>query len=298
MRTPRTVRRLVALAFPLVALALGGCRVVAPIYDGGAAAPHRYAVLTPDGSDTYAARTTGAGTTVEAPPTNAGVNLRAVFWPDGTASVADGQSCATWTAQLGEVVQQGAALRIRDDGGRVRAITVTGNITFAQRATFNFHTWDTARAGELRQFGQHVVTGLVPGGEVVPLPWRVCARTTGDVVELKAWDADEREPAWGDARWGTKVPIPDGWAAPGAIGWFVGHVSPGGAARFDDLRTWLLETPPPPTPGRPGAGTVEALTTGEPLPPPLGRRPAVAAAIGPLGAAAATPGARGGTAGG
>ena len=120
-------------------------------------------------------------------PTNTGGNLRSLFWPDKAPVVADSQTCALWTSQSDGLVQQGAALRIRQSNtGRVRAITVTKNIFLGASWIFNFHTWDTARPGVFEPFGEpKKIPALVGTGAPAPLPWQFCARIVGQVIEFK-----------------------------------------------------------------------------------------------------------------
>ncbi|MCU1499665.1 MAG: hypothetical protein JWM47_3618 [Acidimicrobiales bacterium] len=210
----------------------------------GSDAP-RLAVLTPDRSDRYAFRATARGVQVTAPRTNSGQNLRVVFWRPGSPVGATSQTCATWSSQAADGVQQGAALRIRVSPGRVRAITVTKNIW--QHATwgFNFHTWDSDRPQPWQHFGGVEVENLRSGRQVKPLPWRFCARIRDRSVEVKVWPTDRAEPAWGDPAWGGSKVLPAGWEAPGVTGWFIGHLPPGGTATLDNLATWRRDAMPP-----------------------------------------------------
>src|SRR5690606_24005126 len=91
-------------------------------------------VLTPDTShpddryDIDLDENTGLITT-SAPATNGGGNLRMAFWRKADAASVDQQSCATWVDRDPTTIQQqGAALRIRREGDRTRAITVTQNV--------------------------------------------------------------------------------------------------------------------------------------------------------------------------
>jgi hypothetical protein len=225
----------------LFALLLPACaRTWTVTYDGNRGDVDRtmvQATVTPDGSDRYLIESSGVQVHAAAPRTNTGGNHRAVFWPEASPPVTDGQSCATWTAQSDpRRVQQGAALRIAtDEAGRTRAVTVTKNIWFGITWTFNFHVWDTSRHPPGAQIG-NVDMGAVVGGQ--PLPWHLCARTVGRTLEMKVWTGTEPEPRWGDRSHGGAVTLPDEWVYPGKAGWYIGHLAPGGFADFSNLRTW------------------------------------------------------------
>jgi hypothetical protein len=169
-------------------------------------------------------------------------NGRDVFWPRSMPAVADGVTCATWTDQLGDTAQQGAALRIRSANGRVRALTVTKNVVWGATWGFNFHTWDTDRERPWVKFDGLEVHAL-RGSTTAPFPWHFCARVRGRAIEFKVWPDEVAEPAWGDPRWSGASIVPAGWSAPGQAGWYVGHLGPGDRARFDDLRIGDAERP-------------------------------------------------------
>lgn len=208
-------------------------------YDRTSTATQRTTIVTRDGSDRYSFASAPGAMDVSAPGQNTGGNLRSLFWPDEAPVVADSQTCAVWTSQRGGLVQQGAALRIRQsDTGRVRAITVTKNIVYGANWIFNFHTWDTARPGVFQPFGSKEVRALVGPRGLAPLPWRFCARIIGQVIEFKVWTNAMAEPAWGDPTWGGRATIPTGWSTAGTTGWYAGHLEASGSAHFDNLRTW------------------------------------------------------------
>jgi hypothetical protein len=192
--------------------------------------------LTRDGNDQYLLDRSGAGATVTAPPTNAGDNTRAVFFPQRAASTTDGEACATWISESTWSAQEGVALRIATDGGRTRAITVTKNIFAGATWIFNVHVWDTGVFPPLAQVGS-VDLGAVLSRDTwpLPLPWRLCARTDGAVVELKAWRPGEGEPGWSDRRHSGVVRVDPQWVYAGKAGWYVGHVPPGGTVEFAGL---------------------------------------------------------------
>lgn len=243
--------RLTGLAVALGALA--ACTKVPVLtYDGTNAAPPERSVLTPDGADEYTFASSTGAMDVAALDHNRGGNLRAVWWPADAPAVTDSQTCATWTSEDGSGVQQGVALRITNEGGRTRALTVTKNIWFGATWVFNFHVWDTARSQPFTQIGSvSLESTFRPGGVAAPLPWRFCARVIDATLELKAWPASHAEPSWGDPAYGGEVTVPPGWTYPGAAGWYVGHVPPGGAAVFADLQAWKYVAGPAAQPWEP-----------------------------------------------
>jgi hypothetical protein len=182
-----------------------------------------------------------------------------MVWPKGVSAVTDGESCASWTGRDGEIVQQGAVLRVLRQGSRVRAVTVTQNVTFVQW-TFNVHTWDTDRTdAPHRLVGQVVMKDTFFAGGIPPFPWHLCARAVGDVVSFKLWAGSAPEPRWGDTRAGGSVRLPTGWRFPGQTGWYVGHLKAGDHADFDDLSLWTYD--PDPAADRAAAPAPDGSTT-------------------------------------
>ncbi len=198
----------------------------------------RTAVLTPDIADGYRIRERSGVVTVTAPIPNVGTNLRMLFWSSDAPAGTDGTSCSTWASASSDLVQQGAALRITDVAGRVRAVTVTKNVALDAFWVFNVHIWDSA-SGALHPVGSVDLaqTFAVPGDpeRPRPLPWRLCARTEGSNVRLKVWLRSEPEPAWDDPAHGGVVPLPADAPTSGVSGWYVGHVHPGMRATFTEL---------------------------------------------------------------
>ena len=136
---------------------LVACQERVLTYDGAQGGTIHEQVLTANGADTYTYTYTFASTAgdidVVALGTNTGGNLRAVMWPSDGPEDSDAESCATWSAASGDIVQMGAVLRARAmPDGSVRAVTVTQNIWLGGTWIFNVHVWDTA---------------LSPGGRIV-----------------------------------------------------------------------------------------------------------------------------------
>ncbi len=258
-------RKLVVLAVA-ASFAAAACVTHVPqlTYDGSGDPAQRTVVLTPDGFDTYTLTSGSGSARIQARPDNRDTNLREAFWPIDGPEVVDEQSCATWSEATGGETQQGAVLRLSTAFGRVRAVTVTKNIWFYGVWVFNVHVWDTSSLQPFTLVGQvDLRDELYPGGVLQPLPWHLCARVIGSVLDLKVWHGGEAEPAWGDGLHGGTVVLPDGWVYPGRAGWYLGHLGAGDVARFDDLRTWQYVTQPvePPSTTTTTATTTTAPTT-------------------------------------
>jgi hypothetical protein len=212
----------------------------------GSASPSADPVLlawipTPDGSDGYAIDARGDEITVRADPGNRGGNLRAILWPEHGPVVADATECVTWRRASSHTVQEGVALRIapRPDGA-YSALTVTKNVYVGLEWSFNVHVWDGVGLG--RQIGAFVLESAFREGDqpwVRPLPWRMCARTRGDRLEVLVWPLAGPTPRWGDPRYGGTLELPDTVAPRGLAGWFVGHVGPGMSVDYTDLHGTL-----------------------------------------------------------
>jgi hypothetical protein len=219
-------------------------------FDTGNATSDWHGTLTEDAGDQYALTFGGGRLSVEAAASNQGSNLRTVIVPTGGPMAQDGQSCATWTSQSSQLVQQGAALQVRsDDTGRIRTLTVTKNVFLLAVWGFHLHTWDTDRSQPFEQFGEVNLSRTFRRLDLgAPLPWSMCARVLSHALEFKAWLAGDREPAWGDPRYGARAPIPDGWDVAGEVGWYLGHIPPGGSATLDDLAAGTYDSQPPTAP--------------------------------------------------
>lgn len=203
------------------------------------AAVFERATLTSDKADAYTFTSGSGAVTVNAPTTNTGINLRVLFWPAAGRVTADSQSCADWTSQTGPT-QQGALMRIASlSNGGLRAILVTKNIWFYGEYYFNVYVVDTTHAPMLTRVGYVSLRGELQRAPALyqPLPWFMCARVTGDQVQILVWHYGEPPPQWGDRSHGGTVKLPAGWIYPGRAGWYIGHVPPGGSAGFTNLST-------------------------------------------------------------
>lgn len=214
----------------------GAAASAASAAPAGGTAARRFAeaALTPQGFDHYLYEPRADQLVVRAASTNTGGNLRQVWWASGARPVADAESCVTWTSYDGELAQAGIALRIRSQGERTTAVTVTNNVWAGARAGWNVHAWQGDLASS-RLIGQALLTDAF-GSSVFqqpPLPWRICARTVGATLEFRAWSLVERPvAAWGDPRYGASILLPDDLRAPGRAGWYVGHLRRGDRTAF------------------------------------------------------------------
>lgn len=231
-------------ALIVVVVALSACEpampdgIGAPV-EGPVPAP-RFAMsyLTRDGSDRFDLNG-GTGTMVaSAPSSNQRGNTRALVVSEQTPASFDQESCAAWTDVQGSFVQQGVALRVRQESGGPRAITVTRNIFGGAGWIFNVHVWAPGRGFEMiGQEDLRDVVGSPSEGGHRPFPWHICARAVGDRVEFKVWTGTEPTPAWGNARHGGVYQLPVGWVYAGRPGGYVGHLPPDGSASSARLRT-------------------------------------------------------------
>ncbi len=205
-------------------------RITIPL-PSGSAAPIRTYLLTGEAYDHYLLDTDGESSSVVAAATNVGGNTR-LIWANLDAPVqVDGQVCADWDGFSG-LAQPGLALRVRRDGTRTRAITVTDNIFWGARFGFNVHLWDTGSPipGALPVQvvgGADLSATFGPAGALQPLPWRVCARVKGRIMDIKAWPLRIAEPLWGDVRYGRRFQLPVAAVYEGRAGWYAGHLRPG-----------------------------------------------------------------------
>jgi hypothetical protein len=136
-------------------------------------------------------------------------------------------ACATWTSETANTVQQGVAVRVRQTGQRLRAVTVTKNVFANFFWVFNVHTWDTSRHGDpwrlVAQFDMSDVVG--DQGGLLPFPWRVCLRVRGRTLSFKVWvPRKEIEPGWGDPVHVRRSRLSARYVFGGVPGWYVGHL--------------------------------------------------------------------------
>ena len=200
--------------------------------------------LTTDGRDRLFVAPIGERSTVRADATNIGSNTRIVWVAAGGEVATDQQTCATWVSWTG-LAQAGLALRVRGDGARVRAVTVTGNIVWGARFGFNVHVWDTARFPRAAvpvtyAGGADLSRTFGPAAGLMKLPWRICARVRGRVLDFKVWPVAAEEPRWGDTRFGRRFQLPASASYEGRAGWYAGHLRPGDRLVIEDQVTTTL----------------------------------------------------------
>lgn len=219
-------------------MAFAGVAVVAsPVFEPMTPG-YQGAALAREGSTTYELAASGGGVTVTGNAA-AGGSTRTVYWPVGQAPLARAQSCATWSAQVGPVVQQGLALRIRQGNkGTARAITVTKNIfttdpQIAGTWSFNVHVWRPSGLVHVANF--NLPTIFSTNGRPRPLPWRVCARVQGRLLMFQAWREGQVRPTWDNPDHGGSVTLPPGSGYAGQTGWYIGHLGTGNSATFTKL---------------------------------------------------------------
>ena len=198
-------------------------------------------VITPVGRDRFAVVPIGtADATITAPMTNLDSNLREVFWDDTAQDVSDAGACATWQSASTPALQQGIALRAASSPSGTRAILVTKNVYLGAPWVFNIDVWDTAGPGLTVLKNVDLQNVFKPNGRLEPLPWRMCARARGELVDFKVWPVGAPEPDWGDPRYGGATALPAGWAAPGKAGWYIGHLPAGAFATYHGMTTFVL----------------------------------------------------------
>lgn len=165
-------------------------------------------------------------------------NRRQILTRAGGGRSIDQTTCATWASQSSRAAQQGLAVRVRSDGRRERAVTLTKN-TFANYFwVFNLVTWDTDRPGDpwrsVRQFDMSRV--VVRGDRLAPLPWRVCLRVRGRQAAFKVWlPRREDAPSWRDPVHVRRTRLPSEFVLRGAPGWYVGHLAAGARVEYAGL---------------------------------------------------------------
>lgn len=204
--------------------------------------------LTPQGTDDYVIGKTTVNhigdVYMNANATNTGNNLRKVFWPAGAGNYLNSESCATWWSSSAESVQEGLALRIVDAPTGTRALTVTKNVVYGIHWVFNVHTWDTTRAQPFEQVAQFdMASAVTVNGQLKPKPWRACARVSGEQIQFKIWFPfqGQAEPTWEDPVYARTATVPAEWSQAGKTGWYVGHLAPGQAARYNGLTTYMYQ---------------------------------------------------------
>ena len=106
--------------------------------------------LTSETTDTTKLSAIEGDVVASAPRTNVGSNTRSAFYASTSPVTVDEGACATVT-HSGLPVQEGIALRVTNEHGRTRAITVTKNVWADVSWYYNVHVWDTASSPRFEQ---------------------------------------------------------------------------------------------------------------------------------------------------
>lgn len=157
---------------------------------------------------------------------------------DAPASL-DHQSCAT-VQHSGRIVQEGVALRMREDGDRRRGITVMKNIWAGSTWVYNVHVWDSTIPGDLPA---SLLASFDMGGVVaadLSAPRRLCARVVGAELTFKVWLADGAEPGWDDAVHTRRITLRNDYVFQGRPGLYAGHLQAGDWAVFTEHTTGVV----------------------------------------------------------
>lgn len=191
--------------------------------------------LTSDGDDHFEVEPDGDGFVASAPTTNHHRNLRVLLLPAGEHTI-DHQICSTWSSEVGPIAQHGLAVNVNETSpGHYRAVTITKNILYGESWLINVHGWEDSAGNKVGYgLGHRSMTVM----KDVPLPWRVCARTTGPRLDVKVWAQRQPEPSWADPLHTLSVALPPRLAGAGQAAWFVGHLGPGDFLRVTDTVTW------------------------------------------------------------
>lgn len=233
---PRPRHRRVAVLIALVCAALvAACAPPPPTPPVGF--DQHY--LTRDGHDTTGLQLSSwqAGRVV-AGTSNTGGNSRTVFTRRSDSPGRDHEVCVRFR-HSGGMAQEGVAFRVRNDGGRVRAVTVTKNIFSSANWVFNVHTWDTARPGVFRLQESLDMSPAVGRRMQGHETWNLCGRAVGTRVDVRVWRQGGAEPGW-DHPTVRSTRIPGDFTAPGMPGWYAGHVERGHWTDLSAMSSTLL----------------------------------------------------------
>lgn len=168
---------------------------------------------------------------------NQGSNTRVIFAGKNTTATYDQGQCVTFTSQTeGTFTQQGIMLRW--DG--FEGVGFTKNIYMGNNHVINVHIWNTNEPIDgppgSRRFDQ-IASFPMAGLAWTTLPWRMCARVTGNLAEVHVWPTNIPEPSWDAEGYNGKV-ILNGADHPGVQATYIGHLPPGQSATFDDSLLW------------------------------------------------------------
>jgi hypothetical protein len=185
-------------------------------------------LLTPDDTDVFNVAANKHVITVSAPITNQSSNTRAVFWPTTQLPVKNESVCDTWTSATQNSDQEGLVLR---------ATTTQG--IFVEKNIYGYAYWvfaileyvgSPAQLQEVANFD--LSSTFLVNGQLVSLPWSMCARAKGSTISFIVWPSSQPKPVWGDPNYGGSytLPINDVWT--GNYGWYAAHLAAGDSLAY------------------------------------------------------------------
>lgn len=218
------------LAAGALVVALTACQP-ATVTDVEPGSPFQADTLAADGADRYDVAGDLAAVTATAPASNTGGNTRIALTVAWSPPTHDQAVCATFADATADIDQEGLML----DWDGVHGVSVTKGVWVGVNTVVNVHVWDTSQNPPLTGIAGFPMTGLgAPNPQAVPLPWRMCANTTGHTVAYKVWPLSMAEPADGDPCCTGTATVAVGEGRPG---WYVGHLQPGDHVTYTDLTT-------------------------------------------------------------
>jgi hypothetical protein len=163
-----------------------------------------------------------------------GGDTREFIYSPNQTNLVDSTVCATVRATA--PFQPGLLVRINSDGpfGQLRAFGVDENVWGPAYNVFNLMTWNASLDPPFALYAHFTIPGLPVSTEHFPL--NMCARTTGRLFQFIVWTAGMSQPNWGDPNWGGSVTCPTDIPATGWSGYYLGHLTAGNSATFNNLR--------------------------------------------------------------
>lgn len=241
-------RRFLIPCVPLVLVLVLAFAACVPVGVPTLAAGYSAASLNGQGNDAFnLTRLSGDQINATAAAWNTSDGPRNIYWQTNSPEAVNEQVCTTWVSQRGATAQQGMALRIREDGSRLRAVVMTKNVYLGGNWAFNLYVIDKDSATGADHGSGLTTMPLeallkVPGQNAAqPLPWRVCAKIEGDLYSFKIWRTElEAEPAYGDGIHGASFTLPATAQYAGKAGLYMAHMRIGDSAVFTDPAVTVL----------------------------------------------------------
>jgi hypothetical protein len=210
------------------------------IYDGSAARATGPALnlpvklqgflLTPNGTDVFNVTDQKHLITVSAPTTNQSSNTRAVFWPTSQLPAKNETVCDTWASAAQDSDQEGIVLRATTTLG----IVVEKNIYQHGYSGFVIYEYAGSPATLQTLEGFDLSGTFDPNGQLVSLPWSMCARAKGRTISFIVWPSNQPQPAWGDPNYGGSYTLPTNDVWEGNYGWYAAHLVAGDSLTYAD----------------------------------------------------------------